>query len=144
MKNKTITRELAKEQYYILTELLDTITWQIRGDCEDIDCNKYIYKNELKKFHPVLDHKISCIPVLKRQKAAIFHLLGDKKFKQYRYEPCDVCKKQLDTLDDNNKLTTFSSKKPSGKTTFYQMLSYRTHKTCKKKLSIPEGFEKFP
>ena len=134
-------------QYYLLTGLLDSVKWQIKGGCEDIDCDKYIYLDCMKKSKrvTVLKHKFSCIPKLKRDYKAIIELLDDKKFRKLRYKKCPVCHRLLDSLSDYNPLKSFISKTPKGTGKFkgYEMRIYQTHKRCKKKLKVPEGFRYF-
>ena len=36
------------EEYLLLTEKLETIEWALEGSCDDIDCDKYMYKDLLK------------------------------------------------------------------------------------------------
>lgn len=142
MKNATPIQD----QYNLLTKLLERTRWQLEGQCEDIDCDKYIYKNYLKKkIHHSLEHSFSCIPGLKRDFAAIRKLLEEKKFKKLRYKKCIVCKKAMDTLDEKNTHTSFIAIHLSGKGKWkgYEAKIYQTHKPCKKKLETPDGFKKF-
>jgi len=84
-----------KEEYYFLTEKLEEIDWALKGQCNDIDCNKYIYKDLLKKkYKPVLNHKFSCMNKLKKEKSVILGLLSQKRFNEYRYIRCSVCKNE--------------------------------------------------
>lgn len=140
MKEKSVMN-----QYYLLIELLDSIKWQFDGQCEDIDCDKYLYRNCLKKkYKPALEHNFSCMPKLKRNHQAVMDLLSDKKFRKLRYKKCQVCKLKLDTLDDRNPISTFKSQRlTTGRFKGYQIKTYRTHKHCQKKLKPPEGFEPF-
>jgi len=79
-----------------LTEKLDEINWALKGDCYDIDCDKYMYRNLLKKkYKPVLKHSFSCLNSLKRKKSAVERLLTMSKFKKFRYQRCYICKKKL-------------------------------------------------
>ena len=140
MKNKSL-----KDQYFLLTEILDSVKWQLEGGCEDIDCDRYIYKNCLKKsIKPVLEHNLSCMPKLKTDYNALVALLSDKKFKKLRYEKCQICKKEMDKLDNKNPLTSFMAIKPKsvGRLKGYEMRIKRTHKKCQKKLKTPEGFRR--
>jgi len=57
------------DEYYFLIEKLDEVIWAIKGECNDIDCDKYLYKDLLKKIYkPVLEHNFSCFDKLKREK----------------------------------------------------------------------------
>src|SRR3989338_3649896 len=86
-----------KEEYYILTDKLEEIEWSLEGKCNDIDCDKYMYKDLLKKrYRPVLEHNFSCMEKLRRDKSTIMKMLSDKKYKRHRYKKCAVCKKSLD------------------------------------------------
>src|SRR3989344_4741710 len=89
------------EEYYLLTDKLDEIKWALEGKCNDIDCNKYMYKNLLKKkYMPVLEHNYSCLKKLKREQTAVLRLLSLNKFRKLRHKKCSVCKNLLDTLSD--------------------------------------------
>lgn len=136
-----------KDQYWLLTDLLDNTKWQLEGDCEDIDCNRYIYLDSMKRKSvcTVLDHKFSCVPKLKRDYKSIMGLLSEKKFRKLRYKKCDVCAKLLDTLNNKNPITTFIAKKLSGKGKIkgFECKMFRTHKQCKKMLKVPEGFRRW-
>ena len=91
--NKTL------DEYYVLTEKLEEITWALDCSCNDIDCDKYMYKDMLKKrYKPILKHSYSCIPKLKREKEAVMRLFSLKKFNKFRYKKCNVCSKKLDSL----------------------------------------------
>ena len=60
-----------KEEYYVLTDKLEETEWAIEGKCNDIDCDKYLYKDLLKKkYEPVLKHNFSCIKKLKSGSAS--------------------------------------------------------------------------
>lgn len=45
------------DEYYFLIDKLDEVSWAIKGECNDIDCDKYLYKDLLKKrYKPILEH----------------------------------------------------------------------------------------
>ena len=132
------------EEYLLLTEKLEEITWALDGSCNDIDCDKYMYKNLLKKqYKPILKHSYSCIPVLKREKEAAMRLLSLKKFNKFRYEKCKVCKKKLDSLGKDYFIISFTRPVMHEGKKFYQHQLTRAHKKCKNKVIIPKGWEKF-
>src|SRR3989344_3678814 len=98
-----------QDEYYLLTEKLEEIIWALEGSCNDIDCDKYIYKNLLKKkYKPVLKHSYSCTPKLKREKEAAMGLLSLKKFRKFRYKKCKVCNKKLDSLGKDFTIVSFT------------------------------------
>ena len=132
-----------KDEYYFLTERFDEITLALEGKCNDIDCDKYIYKDLLKKkYKPVLKHKFSCIESLKRDKAAIMRLLSNKKYKKYRFEKCSVCKKEIDKLNEKSVIVSFT--RPSKINSKYtQWEGVWAHKICSSKIKIPKGWKKF-
>ena len=133
----------ALDEYYVLTEKLEEITWALEGSCNDIDCDKYMYKEMLKKkYKPLLKHSYSCIPVLKRGKEAIMRLLSLKKFNKFRYKKCNVCNKKIDSL--GRKFTIVSFTRPikfKGKK-FYEYKGVQVHKQCKHKVIVPTGWKK--
>ena len=131
-----------RNEYYLLEEKLDEITWALEGKCNDIDCDKYMYKDLLKKkYKPVLKHSFSCLDKLKREKEAVMSLLSLKKFKKYRYKKCDVCKRNLDKLSDKNKIVSFTRPSPTNKR-YYQWDGVWAHKKCSPKVKIPKGWKK--
>lgn len=133
----------SREEYGFLTEKLDEVNWALQGDCNDIDCNKYLYKNLLKKkFKPILKHSYSCMEKLMREKDAILRLLSQKKFKEYRFERCYVCKRLLDKLNDKNKVVMFSKKSEKNKK-YYEIKLFGIHGKCESKVKTPEGWEKY-
>ena len=80
------------DEYFLLIEKLEEIIWALEGSCNDIDCDKYTYKNLLrKKYKPVLEHNFSCMPKLRREKEAAMHLLSLNKFRKFRYKKCGIC-----------------------------------------------------
>jgi len=84
-----------REEYHVLVDILDRITWAIDGSCDDIDCDKYMYKETLqKKFKPVLEHTFSCIKKLRKEKEAVLRILSQRKYTKYRYKTCSICKKK--------------------------------------------------
>lgn len=134
-------KEELRDEYYFLTEKLDEINWALEGKCDDIDCNKYMYKDLLKKkYKPVLEHNFSCMDKLKRNKSTIMRILSQKKYRKYRYIKCPVCKKDVDKLNDKGTIVSFT-KKMEGKT-YYQVECIWTHRKCKAKVKISEGWKK--
>jgi len=133
-----------KDEYYFLGEKLEEINWALEGNCDDIDCDKYMYKDLLKKkYNPVLEHNFSCIDKLKRNKAAVMRLLSQKKFQKYRYEKCNVCKKKLDKLDEKNTIVSFTRPSIFGGKKTYELNMVWAHHKCSKKVKIPKGWENF-
>jgi len=131
-----------KDEYYFLTEKLDEVIWALEGKCDDIDCDKFMYKDLLKKrYKPIIDHKASCIKNLKTRKEAIMRLLSLKKFRKLRYIKCNICKRNLDEL--SNKSTIVSYMRPTPDKKFYEYVGVWAHKSCGKKVKIPEGWKKF-
>ncbi len=130
-----------QDEYYLLTEVLERITWALEGSCDDIDCDKYMYKNLLKKsVKPVLEHGFSCTEKINRDKAAVIRLLGQKKFRKHRYEKCSICKRNVDKL--SSKSTIVSYTRPCrDKKGYYQMDSVRVHNSCSPRVKIPEGWK---
>ena len=132
-----------RDEYYFLTEQLEEVNWALEGQCNDIDCDKYMYKELLKKkYKPVLEHSFSCIESLKREKAAIMRLLSQKKYKKYRITGCNVCKKNLDKLDEKNIIVSFT--RPSQRNTKHHKWDcFWVHKRCSSKVKVPEGWKRF-
>ena len=131
-----------KDEYYFLTEKLEETQWALEGECNDIDCNKYMYKALLKKkYKPVLDHNYSCSEKLKKEKLTILGLLSQNRFKKYRFEKCHVCKKALDKLSDKNIIISFTRHSRESKN-FHEWKGYWVHKKCKLGAKIPEGWKK--
>lgn len=130
-----------REEYYFLTEKLDEINSALDGNCNDIDCDKYIYKYCLKKkYKPVLKHGFSCIPSLKREKDAVMGILSLSRYKKYRYEKCSVCSKTLDTLGKEFAIVSFTRPSEDKGAHYYKGVS--VHKKCKSKVKTPEGWKK--
>lgn len=132
-----------REEYYVLTEKLEEITWALDGSCNDIDCDKYMYKMVLKKkYKPVLNHSYSCTPKLKREKEALIRLLSLKKFRKFRYKKCVVCNRFVDSLGKDSLIisftrpATFKGKKVS------DYKGIHVHKKCKYKVEVPAGWQK--
>ncbi|MEX2017061.1 MAG: hypothetical protein WD876_01160 [Candidatus Pacearchaeota archaeon] len=135
-------RDKDKEEYFFLTEKLEEIEWALKGKCNDIDCDKYMYKDLLKKrYNPVLRHNYSCMNRLKMEKSAILRLLSLKKFRKYRFEKCHVCGKYLDKLDNKNLVISFTRPSKSNKN-FHEWKGVWVHKKCKTKVKIPKGWKK--
>ena len=132
-----------KEEYFVLTEKLEEIAWALEGSCNDIDCDKYMYKNILKKkYKPVLQHNYSCIPKLKREKEAVMRLLSSRKYRQFRYKRCDVCKRKVDSLGKYFTIVSFT--RPSqfkGKKVFEYKGVY-AHRKCRHNVAVPKGWQK--
>ncbi len=142
----SVRNQMKKEiyyQYYILVDKLEEITWALEGHCNDIDCDHYMYKNLLKKkFRPVLEHSYSCMPSLKRDKEALFRLLSLRKFKKFRYKRCHVCNKNLDSLGDSYTIATFTKPVIVHGKKWYEHKGYPVHKRCKRRVAIPDGWNK--
>ena len=135
--------KLAKDEYYFLTEKLDEVTWAIEGSCNDIDCDKYLYKDLLKKkYKPVLEHNFSCLAKLKREKEAIFRLLSVSKFKRFRYKKCQVCKKEVDSLGKEYVIVGFMKPSEFNGQKAFQHKGIGLHGGCKKLLKTPKGWQR--
>lgn len=132
-----------KEEYYILTDKLEEIEGALEGQCNDIECDKYMYIDLLKKkYKPVLEHNFSCIPKQKIEKAALMRILSSNKYKKYRYLKCKVCKKELDKLSEKSKIVSFTKPIKEDGRVFYQWKGIWTHKICTSKVKIPSGWNK--
>ncbi len=132
-----------KEEYYFLTEKLEEVDWALNGSCNDIDCDKYMYKDLLKKkYKPVLKHSYSCMKKLRVEKETILRLLSQKKFGKYRYEKCKICKKFIDKLNNKNALLSFTREARFKGKTCYEMKILRIHRKCQSKVKIPSGWKK--
>ena len=133
--------ENKREEYYLLTEKLQEIDAALEGNCNDIDCDKYLYKYCLKKrYEPVLKHGFSCIPSLKREKEAIMRIVSLPRYKKFRYEKCAVCGKKLDSLGSEFSIVSFT--RPSGDKGYVEYKGVHVHKKCKRKVAVPKGWEK--
>ena len=131
-----------QDEYYFLTEKLEEVQWALEGECNDIDCNKYMYKDLLKKkYKSVLDHNYSCLEVLQREKATILRLLSLKKFKKYRFEKCHVCRGALDKLDNSSTIVGFTKPSKEHKNS-HEWNGYLTHKKCSSKVRTPKGWKR--
>lgn len=129
-----------RDEYYVLTEKLEEIGWALEGKCNDIDCDHYMYKELLKKrYRPVLEHNFSCMNKLKKEKEAIMGLLSIKKFKRFRYEKCNVCKRSLDKLSEKNKIVSFTKPLPEGGC---QWDGVWAHRSCSRKVKAPKGWKR--
>ena len=129
----------ALDEYYVLTDKLEEITWALDGSCNDIDCDKYMYKDILKKrYKPILKHSYSCIPKLKREKEAVMRLLYFKTFNKFRYKKCNVCNKKIDSL--GKKFTIVSFTRPTEDKKSYEYKGVQVHKQCKHKVIVPTGW----
>ena len=133
-----------KEEYYFLTEKLERVNWALEGQCDDIDCDKYIYLDCLKASHkPILEHNFSCMSKLKVEKDVILRLLSQRKYGRYRFEKCIVCKRSLDKLSNKSVIVSFTKPiKHNGKTC-YQWKGVWTHRKCSSKVKIPKGWKKY-
>lgn|SRR3989338_408932 len=132
-----------REEYYLLEKKLEEITWALEGSCNDVDCDKYTYRNLFKKrYKPVLNHGFSCLPSLRREKEAVMRLLSLKKFRKFRYRRCEICKKNFDSLGKKYTIVSFlrPSKFKGQKAHEYKGVS--VHEKCKKRVHIPLGWEK--
>ncbi len=132
-----------REEYWFLTEKLEEIECAIDGKCDDIDCDKFVYKNFLKKkYKPVLEHEFSCMEKLKIEKLAVLRILSQKKYRNYRYIKCKLCKKNVDTLDEKSKIVSFT--RPSlNNDKYFEWKGVWAHKKCASKIKIPIGWKKF-
>lgn len=134
----------AREEYYFLTEKLEEINWALEGQCNDMDCDKYMYKDLLKKkYKPVLKHNFSCIKQLRNEKEAVLRILSQRKYHKYRCKKCGVCKKELDTLSDKNVIVSFTKPVKNDKLGSSQWRGVWAHKKCSLKVKIPRGWKKF-
>ncbi len=130
-----------KEEYFVLSERIEIVRWAISGSCDDIDCDRYLYKDLLrKKYGPVLEHNFSCIDKLKRDEKALLRILGDKRYKKFRYEICQVCKKLADKLDEKNEVVCFTKELMDGK--YLEIKTFFIHKKCYEKVKSPKGWNK--
>src|SRR3989344_8294542 len=128
-------------EYYILTDKLDEINWALDGQCNDIDCDKYIYKDLLKKkYKPVLEHNFSCVKKLKHEKLAILRILSQNKYKKYRYIKCPICKDSVDKLSEKNTIKSFTKLLENK---MYEWNGIWVHKKCSKKLKTPDGWKTY-
>src|SRR3989339_581014 len=133
-----------KEEYFLLTEKLDEINWAIDGKCNDIDCDKYMYKDLLKKrYKPVLEHNFSCMKKLKREREALLRILSQKKYKKYRLIKCKACGKNVDKLSEESKIVSFTRPSMYNNKKCSEWNGVWAHKICASKIEIPEGWKKF-
>ena len=131
------------DEYYVLIEKLEEITWALDGSCNDIDCNKYMYKRLLKKkYKPVLKHSYSCIPKLRREREAVMGLLSLKKFRGFRYKKCEVCGRKVDSLGKYYVIVSFTKPAEYNGKRVYECKLVKAHKKCRRKLTIPTGWQK--
>lgn len=139
---KTRKNEIC-EEYFLLTETLDEVNWALDGDCDDIDCDKYMYKNMLKKkYKPVLEHNFSCMKSLRNKKITVMRLLSEKKYRKYRYAICKVCKQTVDKLNEKNIIVSYTRPSLTHKG-FYEWEGDWTHNKCRSKVKIPKSWKKF-
>lgn len=132
-----------REEYDILEKKLEEVTWALEGSCDDVDCDKYTYKDLLKKkYKPVLEHGFSCLPNLKREKEALMRLLSLKKFKKFRYKKCSICQKRLDSLGKSYTIVSFLRPLEFNGRKAYEYKGIAVHKSCKKRVLIPLGWER--
>jgi len=131
--------ENKREEYYFLTEKLQEIDAALEDNCNDIDCDKYMYKYCLKKsYKPVLKHGFSCIPSLKREKEAIMRIVSLPRYKKYRYVKCAVCGRELDSLGKEYRIVSFM--RPSCLNEgYFEYQGIYVHKKCKRKVAVPDG-----
>src|SRR3989344_2301141 len=98
-----------REEYYLLTEKLQEIDVALEGNCNDIDCDKYLYKYCLKKrYKPVLKHGFSCTPSLKREKEAVMRIVSLPRYSKFRYGKCAVCGIKFDSLSNEFAIVSFT------------------------------------
>jgi hypothetical protein len=133
-----------KDEYFLLNERLDEVERAVRGECNDIDCDKYLYKDFLKKrYKPVLEHTFSCMKKLKSEKKIILRILSQKKYSKYRYTKCIVCNKKLDKLDNNKNMIVLFTKLSEFKGKICSELrTDRVHKKCERIVNPPKGWNK--
>lgn len=130
------------DEYYLLEKKLEEITWALEGSCDDVDCDKYTYRDLFKKkYKPVLEHGFSCLPSLKREKEAVMRLLSLKKFRKFRYKKCDGCKKKVDSLGKEYAVVSFLRPSEFKERKAYEYKGLSIHKKCKKKVPVPQGWE---
>ena len=131
------------QEYYILKKNLEEITWALEGSCNDIDCDKYAYRDLLKKrYKPVLKHGISCLPSLKKEKEAVLRLLSFKKFRKLRYKRCEACKKKMDSLGKEYTIVSFLRPNKLREQKVYEYKGLAVHRACKKKIQVLTGWKK--
>ena len=131
-----------REEYYFLTEKSQEIDAALEGSCNDIDCDKYIYKYCLKKrYKPVLKHGFSCISSLKREKEAVMRIVSLPRYKKYRYEKCTVCGKNVDSLGKEQSIVSFT--RPSKDKGYVEYNGIYVHKKCKRKVAVPDGWKRW-
>ena len=132
-----------RDEYYVLTEKLEEITWALEGKCNDIDCDRYMYKDILKKkYKPVLKHGYSCIPKLNIEENALMRLLSLNKFRKFRYKQCSVCNKKIDSLGNEFTIVSFTRPIVFKGRKVYEYKGYYAHKKCKSKVNAPNGWKK--
>lgn len=144
MKRQTSPRKIdsTREEYYLLAEKLEEINAALEGHCNDIDCDKYLYKYCLKKrYKPVLKHGFSCIPPLKREKEAMMRIVSLPRYSKFRYVKCAVCGKKLDSLGNEFAIVSFT--RPSGDKGYVGYKGVDVHKKCKRNVTVPEGWKKW-
>lgn len=131
------------DEYYFLAEKLEEITWALEGSCNDIDCDKYMYKELLKKrYNPILKHSYSCIPKLKLEKEAVMRLVSLKKFNKFRYKKCAMCKRKLDYLGKNFTIVSFTRPIEFKGKKVYEYRGIYVHKQCNRKVIVPASWQK--
>ncbi|MBI1935461.1 hypothetical protein HYS31_03390 [Candidatus Woesearchaeota archaeon] len=131
-----------REEFYFLTERLQEIDAALEGNCNDIDCDKYIYKYCLKKIHkPVLRHGFSCTLSLKREKEAIMRIVSLTRYKKCRYLKCTVCGKKVDSLGKECSVVSFT--RPCGDKGYVEYKGIYAHKKCKRKVAVPDGWKRW-
>ena len=132
--------KVGQDEYYFLTEKLEEINSALEGNCNDIDCDKYIYKDLLKKrYKPILKHSFSCLKSLNREKVAVMRLLSLRKFINFRFKKCSVCKKNLDKLGGNSTIASFT--RPTLDNKFYEWRGEYVHKRCLQKIKATKGWK---
>ena len=133
--------EQSSNEYFYLINQLDIINNYLTGNvCDDIDCDRYMYKDCLKKHRPILEHKFSCFPMLKRDRDSLMRILSLPKYKRFRYCKCAVCGKIVDKLGKYFHIEGYT-KKCEDSSCYHWDSSYM-HKGCKKKFKIPKGWKK--
>lgn len=138
-----MTNAQTRDEYYFLKDKFDEIQWALEGQCNDIDCDKYMYRNLIKKkYKPVLKHSYSCIKSLKWEKEAVLRLLSLPKFRKLRYKKCAVCHKKADTLSKFATIASFTRPSQHAKE-YFEWNGLWVHRRCRKKMKTPKGWQKF-
>ncbi len=132
-----------QDEYFFLTEKLEEIEWAIKGECNDIDCDKYMYKDLLKKrYKPVLEHNFSCMKSLKIEREALLRILSQNKYRKYKFIKCRICAKEIDKLGKEGEIVSFTRPSTYNNKKCSEWAGVWAHKICASKIKIPEGWKK--